>query len=76
MQGVYVGNEAGGIGGYGQFGDVVTGAGAELAHDLAALCNVGRGILGRKYLFVGDLDFALGPYDGVGLGVVNAVGVQ
>ena len=76
MQGVCVGDEAGGIGGDGQFSDVVTGDGAEFAHDLAALRDVGRGILGREYLFIGDLDFAFGPYDGVGLWVVNAVGVQ
>ena len=76
MQGVYIGYEAGGIGGDGEFGDVVTGDGAEFAHDLAALCDVSRGILGGEYLFVGDLDFAPGPYDGVGLRVVNAVGVE
>ena len=76
MQGVYIGYEAGGIGGDGEFGDVVTGTGAEFAHDLAALCNVGRGVLGREYAFIRDLDFAPGPYYGVGLGVVNAVGVQ
>ena len=76
MQGVYIGDEASGIGGDGEFGDVVTGDGAQFAHDLAALCNVCRGILGGEYAFVGDLDFAFGPDDGVGLGVVNAVGVQ
>ena len=76
MQGVYIGDEAGGIGGDGEFGDVVSGDGAEFAHNLAALRNVGRGILGGEYLFVGDLDFTFGPDDGVGLRVVNAVGVE
>ena len=76
MQGVYIGYEAGGIGGDGEFGDVVTGDGTEFAHDLAALCDMSRGILGGEYLFIGDLDFAFGPYDGVGLRVVNAVGVE
>ena len=76
MQGVCVGNETGGIGGDGEFGDVVTGNGAEFAHDLTALCDVGRGILDGEYLFVGDLDFAFGPDDGVGLRVVNTVRVE
>ena len=76
MQGVYIGDETGGIGGDGEFGDVVTGDGAEFAHDLAALCDMRRGILGGEYLFVRDLDCAPGPDDGVGLRVVNAVGVQ
>ena len=76
MQGVYVGYESGGIGRDGEFGDVVTGDGAEFAHDFAALCDVVRGILGGEYLFIWDLDFAFGPDDGVGLRVVNAVGVE
>lgn len=76
MQGVYIGDETGGIGGDGEFGDVVAGTGAEVAHDLAALCDMCRGILGGEYLFVGDLDVAFGPDDGVGLRVVNAVGVE